>query len=162
MPIRPEWAHRDQISSDQPQTLWSSSHHDNASLLGMTHCHCSPVKDQLGNLSISHLLLLILYCSTHIDSPLLTRSTYFSNHGPCAAMPVYKCPVFRQSSPKLEMINNINVLESSPSAPPFPTSYISHSESSLATLETSTPSKYLPPVHLLVQVVLSRPVEALT
>jgi len=60
------------------------------------------------------------------------------------------------------LINNINVLESSPSASPFPTSYISHSESSLATLETSTPSKYLPPVHLLVQVILSRPVEALT
>ena len=44
----------------------------------------------------------------------------------------------------------------------MPTSYISHSESSLATLETSTSSKYLPPVHLLVQVVLSRPLGALT
>ena len=126
----------------------------------MTRHHCSTLKDELGNLSLYHSLLLILYCSTHTDrstcprstvydtdSPLLTRSTYLSYHGPCAAMPVYKCPVFRQSSPKLEMINNINVLESSPSAPPFPTSYISHSESSLATLETSTPSKYLPPVY---------------
>jgi len=81
------------------------------------------------------------------DRRLLTRSTYLSDHGPCAAVPVYKRPVFRQSSPKLDLINNINVLESSPSASPFPTSYIRHSESSLATLETSTPSKYLPPVH---------------
>jgi len=62
-------------------------------------------------------------------------------------VPVYKCPVFRQSSPKLDLIDNINILESSPSASPFPTSYINHSESSLATLETSTPSKYSPPVH---------------
>jgi len=71
MPIRPEWARGDQISLDQPQTLWLSSHHDDASLLGMTRRHCSPVKDRLGNLSILHLLSLILYCSTHTD-----RSTH--------------------------------------------------------------------------------------
>ena len=128
----------------------------------MTRCHCSILKDGLGNLSLYHSLLLILYCSTHTDSPLLTRSTYLSDHGPCAAMPVYKRPVFRQPSPKLDLILNINILESFPSASPFLISYISLSESSLATLETSTSLKYLPPVHLLVQVVLSRPVEALT
>jgi len=148
MPIRPEWAHRDQISLDQPQTSWSSLHHDDASLLGMTCCHCSPVKDRLGNSLIPHSLSLTFYCLTHTDSPLLTRSTYLSDHGPCTAMPVYKHPVFRQSSPKLDLIDNINILESSPSASPFPTSYISHSESSLATLETSTIFKYSPPVHL--------------
>jgi len=37
----------------------------------MTRRYCSTLKDGLGNLSICHLLLLILYCSTHTD-----RSTY--------------------------------------------------------------------------------------
>jgi len=67
------------------------------------------------------------------DSPLLTRSTYFSDHGPCTAVPVYKRPVFRQSSPKLDLIININVLESLPSASPF---YPLQSKSSLVILET--------------------------
>ena len=96
------------------------------------------------------------------DSPLLTRSTYFSDHGPCAVVPVYKRPVFRQSSPKLDLILNINVLESSPSASPFP--HLLHKP--LRVVSSNTRDFYLfrysPPVHLLVQVVLSRPVEALT
>ena len=96
------------------------------------------------------------------DSPLLTRSTYFSDHGPCAAVPVYKRPVFRQSSPKLDLIDNLNVLESFPSASPF--SHFLHKP--LRVVSSNTRDfylfKYLPPVHLLVQVVLSRPIEALT
>jgi len=130
MPIKPEWAHRDQISSDQPQTSWSSSHHDDASLLGMTRHYCSTLKDGLGNLSICHSLLLIVQLIQtaalvrgvpyDTDSPLLTRSTYLSDHGLCAVVPVYKRPVFRQSSPKLDLILNINVLESSPKCLPFP------------------------------------------
>ena len=157
MPIRSEWAHRDQISSDQPQTSWSSSHHDNASLLGMTRRHCSgSIRQFLDPFYCSYSFSIVWCIQTtalvhglpyNTDSPLLTRSTYSSDHGPCAVMPVYKHPVFWQSSPKLDLIDNINVLESSPSASPFPTSYMSHSESSLATLETSTPSKYSPPVH---------------
>jgi len=157
MPIRSEWACRDQISSDQPQTLWLSSHHDDASLLGITCCHCSgsirqfpdPFYCSYSFSIVQHIQTAALVCRLpyDTDSPLLTRSTYSSDHGPCAVVPVYKHPVFRQSSPKLDLIDNINVLESSPSASPFPTSYISHSELSLATLETSTPSKYLPPVH---------------
>jgi len=77
-------------------------------------------------------------------------------------MPVYKRPVFRQSSPKLDLILNINVLESSPSASPFP--HLLHKP--LRVISSNTRDfylfKYLPLVHLLVQVVLSRPVEALT
>jgi len=96
------------------------------------------------------------------DSPLLTRSTYSSNHGPCATVPVYKCPVFRQSSPKLDLINNINVLESSPCASPFP--HLLHK--SLRAISSNTRDFYsfkvLATSSFLVQVVLSRPVEALT
>jgi len=77
-------------------------------------------------------------------------------------VPVYKRPVFRQSSPKLDLILNINVLESSPSASPFP--HLLHKP--LKVVSSNTRDFYLfrysPPVHLLVQVVLSRPVEALT
>jgi len=77
-------------------------------------------------------------------------------------VPVYKRPVFRQSSPKLDLILNINVLESSPSASPFP--HLLHKP--LRVVSSNTRDfylfRYLPPVHLLVQVVLSRPVEALT
>jgi len=77
-------------------------------------------------------------------------------------MPVYKCPVFRQSSPKLDLILNINVLESLPCASPF--AHLLHNP--LRVVSSNTRDfylfKYLPPVHLLVQVVLSRPVEALT
>jgi len=76
-------------------------------------------------------------------------------------VPVYKRPVFQQSSPKLDLILNINVLESSPSASPFPP--LLHKP--LRVISSSTRDfylfKYLPPVHLLVQVILSRPVEAL-
>jgi len=77
-------------------------------------------------------------------------------------MPVYKRPVFRQSSPKLDLILNINVLESSPSASPFP--HLLHKP--LRVVSSNTRDfylfKYSPLVYLLVQVVLSRPVEALT
>jgi len=77
-------------------------------------------------------------------------------------VPVYKCPVFQQSSPKLDLILNINILESSPCASPFP--HLLHKP--LRVVSSNTRDfylfKYLPPVHLLVQVVLSRPVEALT
>ena len=73
-----------------------------------------------------------------------------------------KRPVFRQSSPKLDLILNINVLESSPSASPFP--HLLHKP--LRVVSSNTRDfyifRYSPPVHLLVQVVLSRPVEALT
>jgi len=34
-------------------------------------------------------------------------------------VPVYKRPVFRQSSPKLDLVSNTNILESLPSASPF-------------------------------------------
>jgi len=37
----------------------------------MTRRHCLTLKDGLGNLSLYHSLLLILYCSTHTD-----RGTY--------------------------------------------------------------------------------------
>jgi len=74
-------------------------------------------------------------------------------------VPVYKRPVFRQSSPKLDLIDNINILESSPSASPF---YPLHSKSSLVKLETPLLLQVLATSSLLVQVVLSRPVEALT
>jgi len=96
------------------------------------------------------------------DSPLLTRSTYFSDCGPCAALPVYKRPVFRQSSPKLDLINNINILESLPSASPF--AHFLHKPFRVVSSNTRDfyLFKYSPPVHLLVQVVLSRPIEALT
>jgi len=77
-------------------------------------------------------------------------------------MPVYKRPVFRQSSPKLDLINNINVLESSPSASPFP--HLLHKP--LRVVSSNTRDFYLFKVlatsSLLVQVVLSRPIEALT
>jgi len=63
---------------------------------------------------------LIHRTSYNTDSPLLTRTTYLSDHGPCTDPPVYKHPVFQQSSPKLDLICNINVLESSPCASPFP------------------------------------------
>ena len=159
---------------DQSQTSWSSLHHDDASLLGMTRHHCLTLKDGLGNLSLYHSLLLILYCSTHTDrstyprtfihhrQALLTRTTYLSDSSTCTRLPVYKHPVFQQSSPKLDLILNINVLESSPSASPFP--HLLHKP--LRVISSNTRDfylfKYSPPVHLLVQVVLSRPVEALT
>jgi len=77
-------------------------------------------------------------------------------------VPVYKRPVFQQSSPKLDLILNINVLESSPSASPF--SHFLHKP--LRVVSSNTRDfylfKYSPPVHFLVQVVLSRPIEALT
>ena len=77
-------------------------------------------------------------------------------------MPVYKRPVFRQSSPKLDLILNINVLESSPSA--SPSSHLLHKP--LRVVSSNTRDFYLfkvlAPRQLLVQVVLSRPVEALT
>jgi len=78
------------------------------------------------------------------------------------SLPVYKRPVFRQSSPKLDLILNINVLESSPCASPFP--HILHKP--LRVVSSSTRDFYsfkvLATSSLLVQVVLSRPVEALT
>jgi len=77
-------------------------------------------------------------------------------------VPVYKRPVFRQSSPKLDLILNINVLESSPSASPFP--HLLHKP--LRVISSNTRDFYFLQVlatsSLLVQVVLSRPVEALT
>jgi len=78
------------------------------------------------------------------------------------AVPVYKRPVFRQSSPKLDLILNINILKSSPCASPFP--HLLHKP--LRVISSNTRDfylfKYLPLVHLLVQVILSRPIEALT
>jgi len=80
----------------------------------------------------------------------------------CTLLPVYKHPVFQQSSPKLDLINNINVLESSPSASPFP--HLLHKP--LRVISSNTRDfylfKYSPQDHLLVQVILSRPIEALT
>jgi len=74
------------------------------------------------------------------DRPLLTRSTYICSCGLCASPPVYKHPVFRQSSPKVDLVSNTTACQSSQVPPLFPLCYISHSESSLAILETSTPS----------------------
>jgi len=92
----------------------------------------------------------------------VTRSTYLSDHGPCAAPPVYKRPVFQQSSPKLDLILNINVLESSPSASPFP--HLLHKPLRVVSSNTRDfySFKVLATSSLLVQVVLSRPIEALT
>jgi len=60
------------------------------------------------------------------------------------------------------LINNINILESLPSASPF--AHFLHKP--LRVVSSNTRDfylfKYSPPVHLLVQVILSRPVEALT
>jgi len=100
--------------------------------------------------------------SYNTDSPLLTRSTYLSDHGLCAAVPVYKRPVFRQSSPKLDLILNINVLESSPSASPFP--HLLHKPLRVVSSNTRDfySFKVLATSSLLVQVILSRPIEALT
>jgi len=147
-------------------------HHDNASLLGMTRCHCLGSIRQFPDpfycpysFSIVRLIqtaALVHRTSYDIDSPFLTRRTYLSDHGPCTAMPVYKCPVFRQSSPKLDLILNINVLESSPCASPFP--HLLHKP--LRIVSSNTRDFYylqvLTTSSLLVQVVLSRPVEALT
>jgi len=74
-------------------------------------------------------------------------------------VPVYKCSVFQQSSPKLDLISNTTVVKSFTDHLPFcPV----HSELSLALLETLYLFIHLPPVQVLVQVVLSRPVVALT
>jgi len=60
------------------------------------------------------------------------------------------------------LILNINILESSPCASPFP--HLLHKL--LRVVSSNTRDfylfKYSPSVHLLVQVVLSRPIEALT
>ena len=125
----------------------------------------SRFKEPLCSFSIVQLIqtaALIRRPSYDTDSPPLTRSTYLSDHGLCADLPVYKHPVFRQSSPKLDLIININVLESLPCASPF--AHLLHNP--LRVVSSNTRDfylfKYSPPVHLLVQVVLSRPVEALT
>jgi len=80
----------------------------------------------------------------------------------CTHLPVYKRPVFRQSSPKLDLILNINILESSPSASPFP--HLLHKPLRVASSNTRDfySFKALATSSLLVQVILSRPVEALT
>ena len=92
----------------------------------------------------------------------MTRSTYLSDCGLCTSLPVYKCPVFQQSSPKLNLILNINILESSPCA--SPSSHLLHKP--LRVVSSNTRDFYffkvLATSLLLVQVVLSRPVEALT
>jgi len=116
--------------------LWSARRHCSGSIRQLAQFPIVLVRFSIFRLIQTAALVRGLPYDT--DSPLLTRSTYLSDHGPCAAVPVYKRPVFRQSSPKLDLILNINVLESSPSASPFLISYISLSESSLATLETST------------------------
>jgi len=105
---------------------------------------------------------LVHRTSYDTDSPLLTRRTYLSDHGPCAAVPVYKRPVFQQSSPKLDLILNINVLESSPCASPFP--HLLHKPLRVVSSNTRDfySFKVLATSSLLVQVILSRPVEALT
>jgi len=92
----------------------------------------------------------------------LTRSTYLSDSGPCTSLPVYKCPVFRQSSPKLDLILNINILESPPCASPFP--QLLHNPLRVVSSNTRDfySFKVLATSSLLVQVILSRPVEALT
>jgi len=54
---------------------------------------------------------------------------------------------FNKSSPKLDLILIINILESSLVPPLSLISYISHSELSLATLEPLYLFKYLPSVH---------------
>jgi len=79
-------------------------HHDDASLLGMTRHHCLGSIRQFPDpfhcpysFSIVRCIqtaALVRRLPYDIDSPLLTRSTYFSDHGPCAAMPVYKRLVF--------------------------------------------------------------------
>jgi len=74
-------------------------------------------------------------------------------------MPVYKRSVFRQSSPKLDLVSNTTVVN--PFIAPLPV-YPVPSESSLATLEKLYLFDNSPPEDLLVQVVLSRPVAALT
>jgi len=96
------------------------------------------------------------------DRPLLIRTTYLSDCGPCASLPVYKRPVFQQSSPKLDLILNINILESSPCASPFP--HLLHESLRVVSskLETLYHLQVLTTSSFLVQVILSRPVEALT
>jgi len=69
------------------------------------------------------------------DSSITTSSTSPSSLGPCADVPVYKRSVFRQSSPKLDLVSNTTVVN------PFIASLLvcpAHSESSLAALENST------------------------
>jgi len=160
MPIRPEWARGDQISSDQPQTSWLSSYHDDASLLGMTCCHCSLVKDRLGNSLILHSLLLhsLLFNSyrpQHLSADLHTLQTdpswpdvptlvTMARARPC----LYISALYFDSQALSLTWFSISMFLKASLVPSLSLiSYISHSESSLVTLETSTPSKYLPPVH---------------
>jgi len=145
---------------------------DDASLLGMTRRHCLGSIRQFPDpfycpysFSIVRLIqtaALIRGPSYDTDRRLLTRSTYLSDSGPCTSLPVYKRPVFRQSSPKLDLILNINILESSPSASPFP--HLLHKPLRVVSSNTRDfySFKVLATSSLLVQVILSRPVEALT
>jgi len=126
-------------------------------LLGITCRHClgsirqfpDPFHCPYSFSIVRHIQIAALVCGLpyDTDSPLLTRSTYVSDHGPCAIVPVYKRPVFRQSSPKLDLINNINILESSPSASPF--AHFLHKP--LRVISSNTRDfylfKYSPPVH---------------
>jgi len=138
----------------------------------MTRCHCLGLIRQFldpfycpYSFSIVRLIqtaALIHRPSYNTDRRLLTRSTYLSDHGPYAAMPVYKRPVFQQSSPKLDLILNINILESSPSASPFP--HLLYKPLRVVSSNTRDfySFKVLATSSLLVQVILSRPIEALT
>ena len=129
--IRPEWVHGDQISLDQLQTLWSSLHHDDASLFGAPTAIVLPLRIDYAtcpylicscSCSIVRLIqtaALICRPSYDTDRRLLTRSTYLSDSGPCTSLPVYKRPVFQQSSPKLDLVSNTNALESSLVPPRF-------------------------------------------
>jgi len=131
MPIRPYWAHGDQISLDQLQTLWLSLYHDNTSLLGMTRHYCSGSIRQFPDLSFtfsSFSIVQLIQTAALVRglpydtvSPLLTRSTYLSDCGPCTSLPVYKHPVFRQSSPKLDLVSNTTVINLPLCLPFFPT-----------------------------------------
>jgi len=117
------------------------------------------------SLSLHPLVTLIqtaaLGCGYHddTDSSVTTSSTSPSSLGPCADMPVYKRSVFRQSSLKLDLVSNTTIVN--PFIVPLPVCP-AHSESSLAVLENSTCLFTRHQYQVLVQVVLSRLVAALT
>jgi len=113
----------------------------------------------------------LLYCvanqyhATHViiaSGGQPTEQSQSSSNQPMHVASLRPLDLNRQSSPKLDLILNINVLESSPSASPFP--HLLHKP--LRVVSSNTRDFYylqvLATSSLLVQVILSRPVEALT
>jgi len=93
-----------EIRSPQISLKPCGHHHDDASLLGMTRRHClGSIRQFPDPFYCSYSFSIVQRIQTaalvrrlpyDTDRCLLTRSTYLSDYGPCAAPPVYKRPVF--------------------------------------------------------------------